>query len=159
MHMELEVREVGIEVILELRTRVLRPHFPEGKLAHFDGDDADTASHWAAFDGAGGVVGCVSYMERPSPESVPRHHGEDVQLRGMATAPEVQRQGVGRRVLDASMGVLALRYPGARVWCNARTSAQGFYEGAGFVPFGVVFEKPDIGSHVVMAVDMPIVLA
>ncbi|MEM1348939.1 MAG: GNAT family N-acetyltransferase [Myxococcota bacterium] len=156
---DIEIREVAVELILELRTRVLRPHFPDGELARFDGDHEESSLHWAALDVRGDVVGCLSYMVRRGPGSLPKSYESEVQLRGMAIAPEVQRRGVGRRLLESSMGILALRYPGGRVWCDARTSAQGFYQGAGFEAFGEVFEKPVIGPHVVMAVELPLVLA
>ena len=35
-------------------------------------------------------------------------------------------------------------------WCNARTSAAGYYEKIGFVIASDEFELPDIGPHVLM---------
>ena len=49
----------------------------------------------------------------------------------MATAPELQGQGVGTRVLRTAVDLVASA-GGTLIWCNARVSALGFYERAGF---------------------------
>ncbi|MFK7789853.1 MAG: hypothetical protein AB8C95_10235, partial [Phycisphaeraceae bacterium] len=36
------------------------------------------------------------------------------------------------------------------LWCNARTSASGYYERLCFIQHGDLFEIPDIGPHAVM---------
>jgi GNAT superfamily N-acetyltransferase len=69
-----------------------------------------------------------------------------IQLRGMATAAEAQRTGLGRALV---MGCVAFaREKGARLlWCNARTYAAGFYSKLGFEIVGKEFDIPDVGPH------------
>ena len=102
---------------LALRGRVLRdgqPHegFPE--------DEWPEAFHVVAREGEE-VVGVASF--------IPRDDGW--QLRGMAVAPEVQGQGVGRALLETAYE--RLRSRGAtRAWANGRDTALGFYERLGW---------------------------
>ena len=137
------VRPALLDEILALRHAVLRPGRPLDT-ARFAGDDEMTTVHVGVFDGTS-VVGCASVMWRPLDD------GEDAfQLRGMATAPDRMRQGIGRAVLRYLEEDIA-RAAGMRVlWCNARTSASGFYAGAGWKLASAVFEVPDVGPHVRM---------
>ena len=102
---------------LALRGRVLRdgqPHegFPE--------DGWPETFHVLAREG-GEVVGVATF--------IPRDDGW--QLRGMAVAPEVQGQGVGRALLE--MAYERLRSLGATsAWANGRDTALGFYERLGW---------------------------
>jgi ribosomal protein S18 acetylase RimI-like enzyme len=66
----------------------------------------------------------------------------------MAVEPAVQGQGIGRELVEA----LKARFTERResLWCNARTTAAGFYVGLGFEVVGVPFDVPGIGPHVVM---------
>ena len=36
------------------------------------------------------------------------------------------------------------------LWCNARTSAMGFYQNVGFEKIGEEFDIPTVGPHVLM---------
>lgn len=68
----------------------------------------------------------------------------------MATAQAFRGQGVGRRVLE--YGCAHARAQGAsKVWCNARTTAIGFYTARGFVKVSKEFELEGIGPHFVLA--------
>jgi predicted GNAT family N-acyltransferase len=136
------VRTTRLDDILALRHAVLRPGRPLDT-ARFDGDDDATTVHVGAFDGER-VVGCASVMRRAL-------DGEDaLQLRGMATVPDSARQGVGTAVLRHLEDDVA-RPVGVRLlWCNARTSASGFYARAGWKVVSAVFEIADVGPHVRM---------
>jgi YbgC/YbaW family acyl-CoA thioester hydrolase len=66
----------------------------------------------------------------------------------MAAIQALRGSGVGKAVLDALLRAAAAR--GDReVRLHAQTSAQGFYERAGFVPLGEVFEEAGI-EHIEM---------
>jgi ribosomal protein S18 acetylase RimI-like enzyme len=123
----------------ELRRALLRPQWAPGTLLPGDGDPA--AVHLAVYD-AGELVGCCVLQPRPYP---PRPDGPQAwQLRGMAVAVHRQRQGVGGAVLDAAVAELQRR--GARiVWCDARTTAAGFYRRHGFTGDGPEFEHAETG--------------
>ena len=67
----------------------------------------------------------------------------------MATAEDKRGQGIGTAVLRAVLAYVA-RHGGGLLWCNARVSARSFYERAGFVSRGDVWDEPDLGPHVKM---------
>lgn len=139
--MSLQVREVGVEPILDLRHRVLRTGLPR-ETAHFPGDELATTRHFAVFDGAQ-VVGCATFLET-------ERDGEAAwQLRGMATDPGRQGQGVGRLLVERATAALSER-GSSSYWCNARTSAVGFYEKMGWKTVGPEFQIAGVGPHYVM---------
>lgn len=70
-------------------------------------------------------------------------------LRGMATEPEFQKQGLGRKIIQAAETELKLRQCDL-LWFNARTGAEGFYLKLGFGAFEKIFDIPGAGPHKVM---------
>lgn len=122
--------------ILPLRHAILRPDLP-GDTARFDGDDLETTRHFAACL-RGRVVCCLSLYASQWRGT------QAVQLRGMATTREWQRQGIGRRLLDFALDPTDLH------WCNARVEAIGFYAKAGWTVESEPFEIPTVGPHVKM---------
>lgn len=133
-----------------LRRELLRPDRPEEESV-YAGDDAPDSGHWGAFvDEA--LVAVASIYPEPLPESV-EQTGEDEavswRLRGMAVCPVFQGKGYGRQLLDRCLQAVADN-GGNLLWCNARTSAVGFYQGMGFEIAGSEFMIPDIGPHYVM---------
>ena len=156
----LKVQEVGSARVQPLRTRVLRPGLEPPAVAVFDGDEE--GAHFALIrgegEGEGGgddgeILAVVSYYcGRPGPE--------DVQLRGMAVTEELRGQGLGARLLRASLVRVALKWPEARrVWCNARERALSLYEREGFVVVSAPFEVEGIGRHLRMERELPPVMA
>lgn len=137
----LEVREVEVEPIIDLRHRVLRAGLPR-ETAYLQGDDLPTTHHFAVLH-AGTVIGCATFLES-------QRDGEPAwQLRGMATDPARQGQGLGRILLDRATAQLSSRGP-SFYWCNARTSAEGFYERLGWRVVSDVFTIEGVGPHVIM---------
>jgi predicted GNAT family N-acyltransferase len=152
---DLEVLEVDAEVVHPLRTSVLRPHYREGRLAEFDGDEAPTTHHFAIGpvpDGSDSIdepSGVVSYIQQAAPEGIEAR--APWRLRGMAVDPEVRSEGLGSRLLEASLSRLAVLEPSCDViWCQARMTAADFYAQHGFERTGEPFEIPQIGRHVTM---------
>lgn len=135
--MSIMIRSVEAPAVRPLRQRVLRPTQAAEALV-YGGDDDPRTLHAAALAGDE-VVGIATIVP----------DGDAWRVRGMATAPEQRGLGLGRQLLEACL-VHAASHGGGRVWCNARTTAQGFYERMGFTTVGGVFELPDIGPHVVM---------
>ena len=145
-----EIRRVGVEMILNLRHRILRAGLPP-ESARFDGDEADTTLHWAAFalDAAGcaeeQAVGCLSLM-------LNSWAGEPAwQLRGMAVDEPLQRSGLGRELLARAEETAASLGTAGWLWCNARAPAIGFYQKLGWATVSEVFEIPTAGPHVKMS--------
>lgn len=154
----MRVEAVAAEDVRPLRGSVLRPGQAPDELV-YPGDDHADALHAAIRGiGAGGTgaggTGAIVGVATVAPEGHPRDpRPGDWRLRGMATAPGARGRGLGAALLAACLHHARDR-GGARVWCNARVTAEGFYVRAGFVAEGARFELPDIGPHVVMAVSL-----
>jgi len=144
MDSQIEVREVAGWQVLALRQAVLRPGRALEE-AMFDGDDNPNTLHLAAFKGER-IVGVASLFRCV----FPFERALSWQLRGMAVAPEHQHQGIGCALLEACVQQVA-QGGGGLLWCNARTSAAGFYGANGFAIRDEEFEIPDVGPHFVMA--------
>ncbi len=141
----IEVHPITAEETLPLRHAILRAGLPR-ETAIFPNDDALTSKHFGAFvDGK--LVGVATMHFVPlldQPDFDPAY-----QVRGMATAPEMQGRGVGQALLDAC--IKTARESGAQwLWCNARTPALGFYSRQGFTARGGAFDIPSAGPHVRM---------
>lgn len=135
------VVELTADETHDLRRRVLRDGTPSSEV-RLASDDAPGTTHLGVRDGTGRVVATSSW----SP-------GDDgrVQLRMMATDPTVRGTGLGHHLLDA--GIERARRAGVEVvWANARDSALGFYQAAGFEVVGDGFVTADTGlpHHVVV---------
>jgi GNAT superfamily N-acetyltransferase len=144
--MSVEIHRVSAEHTFALRRQVLRPHDTVDELALPGQDDVDTA-HFAAVED-GNVIGAASVRREPPPWATePRP--TSWRLRGMATADDRRRQGIGTAVIAAAVGHVA-RHGGGLVWCNARLGAVSLYERAGFVTRGERWDDPTIGPHIAM---------
>lgn len=132
-----------------LRLAVLRPGQPQ-ETAAFPGDDAPAARHFGAFAGEE-LIGTASiYREPPPGENDPGAW----RLRGMAVTPEHQGQGHGRALLEVCLAHVQAQ-GGTQLWCNARTTARGFYKSLGFTTRGDEFDIPGVGLHFVMCYNIP----
>jgi len=120
------VVELTAEETHPLRLSVLRSDTPSKVLA-FNEDDWPGTIHLGVRD-ADGVVAVSSWVPEP-------YLGEPaVHLRGMATAPHLQGQGVGGILIEAGCERAALVAP--LVWARARDVALGFYLRHGFTVVG-----------------------
>jgi GNAT superfamily N-acetyltransferase len=136
-----EVRVITAAETLPLRQAVLRPGRPL-EAARFPGEGAPETRHFGAFR-EGRLLGIASLFPVEMPE---RPGVRAFQLRGMATAPEARGSGLGRALIAAC--VAHGRVCGVELlWCNARTSALGFYRKLGWETLGQEFEIPDVGPH------------
>lgn len=139
----IEIRTISAEETRSLRSAILRPQQPAGKSIYPKDDAPDTLHLGAYLDGE--LVGVASvYNEPPSSET-----GDAAwRLRGMAIKTDVQRKGCGRALLERCID--EVRERGAtRLWCNARTTAVGFYQALGFSVQGKEFAR-DGYPHVMM---------
>ncbi len=130
-----------------LRQTILRPGLPL-EAARFDGDDEPTTVHYAAFL-KGQCVGCATFWAQA-------HDGRPArQLRGMATATDRQRHGIGTCLLAFALADLSVGTAGSLFWCNARVSATGFYERQGWRIIRGPFHIPSVGPHYLMTYAHP----
>jgi len=139
---DITIRRVTVESILPLRHRILRAGLP-AEAAAFDGDADASTLHYAACRGAEPVA-CLSLMASAW-EGRPAW-----QLRGMATDAPEQGRGLGRRLLEHAVAEGRRTAPDRLFWCNARTSAIGFYERFGWRVASERFDIPTAGPHVRM---------
>ncbi len=141
--MSVTVGPVAAEATYALRGAVLRP---DGGDVVWAGDEDPATFHLAARTADGRIVGVVRF----SPAACPWQAAANPwQLRGMATDTAVRGTGAGRALLAAGLTAVTAR-GGDLVWCDARVTAAGFYEQAGFAVVSDPFDKPGIGPHVGM---------
>jgi predicted GNAT family N-acyltransferase len=143
------VDEVPAELTYDLRGAVLRPN---GGEIVWGGDEDPATFHLAARTDEGDVVGVVRFSPAPCPwRPLAR---APWQLRGMATCSAARGSGAGRLLVVDGLERVTAR-GGDLVWCDARVSAAGFYERMGFTVVTGEFDKPGIGPHLGMVIDLP----
>lgn len=140
------VRDVQLDQIIDLRTRVLRAHMP-GTLAVAPGDNAPGTWHLGAFSDDR-LIGVITGFA----EEAPGHPGVSAErFRFMAVEPADQGSGAGRALIDEV--VARARTRGTRLlWANGRDTALDFYRRLGFDVVGDLFFDSTSGlpHHVVM---------
>ena len=133
-HLDIHIRPMTSLEVRPLRLEVLRAGMVN-QTVHFDGDDDATTIHLGAFDQDQNNVGVSTWMQRPFP--LAEEH-KALQLRGMATAVNVQGKGIGTLLLVA--GQSHGREVGAHlIWANARDAALNFYNRHGYSTVGEGF--------------------
>ncbi|MBA3438948.1 MAG: GNAT family N-acetyltransferase [Pyrinomonadaceae bacterium] len=140
---EIEIREVSAEETRLLRSAILRPQQPNEE-SIYPKDDAPDTLHLGAYLN-GELVGVASVYNEPPPSET---NGDAWRLRGMAIRTDVQRRGCGRALLERCIDDVRAR-GATRLWCNARTTAVGFYQALGFSVQGEEFAR-DGYPHVMM---------
>lgn len=133
------IRSIDAEETLPIRHVVLRKGMPieSARYAH-----DHTSAHLGYFKDEK-LLGVASLCEEDFESE------KAMRLRGMAVLPKAQGKGVGKALVERAITEADAR--GIEIlWCTARTSAQGFYEGLGFVVQGDIFEVEHHGPHVVM---------
>jgi len=129
------------EVIL-LRHEVLRPHQTPNE-CHYDMDDLHETKHWKACNPADEIIGIITLF----PENLKNEKNTlGYRIRGMAISPKAQGLGVGSALLEKAIADKDLDSKGY-VWCNARSTAIGFYQKNGFEIVGEPFDVPGLGEH------------
>lgn len=127
-----------------LRQQVLRPRQPIEEM-EWPQDHAVDSFHLGMCIG-GHLIAVVSFIRE---RNEPLRGWKQYRLRGMATRPGFQGQGVGRELLRAGVDHLDT-LKADLVWCNAREKATSFYSKEGFLPQGEPFEIEGIGVHQLM---------
>lgn len=136
--MELELRSITAEETLPIRHKVLWPDKPP---AYSMVENDAEGWHLGVF--AHGELICVAsvFVE-----------GNTARLRKFATLPEHRSKGAGTAAIAHIIATLASRGI-TTFWCDARTSATGFYQRFGMRPEGETFFKGDT-PYVRMAVQL-----
>ncbi len=141
----MRVVEIDAESTYDLRRRLLREGRSDAEV-DFAEDHLPGAMHLGVVDDQGALVAVASFSPRPAPH---RPGARAVQVRGMAVEPQLQRNGLGRLLLEE--GAERLRPRGAEVlWANGRDSVLGFYQRLGWQVVGEGFVFAGVPHHVVM---------
>lgn len=144
----MDVRQIESKDTLELRSKVLRNGRPLAE-CHFENDDREQTFHLGAFIDEKLVSVASFYLEK-HPELPSEYH---YRLRGMATAEDFRAQGLSSALLRTAFPLIKKNSVNL-VWCNARSSAIGFYHKVGFELVGEEFDIPEVGPHFLMFIQI-----
>lgn len=141
----LRIKAIDTQLI---RHKMLRPN---GTLEDciFHGDNDELTFHLGAFVDKRLVSVASFYFER----NTKFEEQYQYRLRGMATLPEYQGQGLSSALLRTAFPVIKQNQC-TLLWCNAREKAVGFYEKVGFKANGEAFSIPQIGRHILMSINI-----
>ena len=128
----------------EIRSVILRPGRPLSNCT-FPGDDDDQSFHLGAFKD-NSLVSVASFYFEKHPDFDDSYQ---YRLRGMATLPEFQGQGLSSALLKMAFPIVKQNLC-SLLWCNARDGALGFYQKVGFEKYGEKFDIPEVGPHFLM---------
>ena len=127
--------------------QILRPGKPREN-AIYPGDSNESTFHLGVY--SDGILVTVASFYKEDKEE---HNGTGYRLRSMATLPEMQGKGFGKKILEFAFN--ELRDKGSDyLWCNARTTASGYYEKLGFQIISDEFDIKDIGPHYIMKINL-----
>lgn len=142
----MKILRISPKDTLDIRHKMLRSHLPHKEDARFPGDeDEDQSFHLGGFVDSKLVSVASFYFER-NPEIEDEYQ---YRLRGMATLPDHQHQGISSELLKMAFPIIKQNMCSV-LWCNARQGAVGFYEKVGFEKQGDHFDIPEIGRHILM---------
>lgn len=142
----MKVLRINASDTYPIRQQVLTPdHDLQKSKFEFD-EDEDISFHLGAFKDSQLVSVASFYYDRNT--TFPELH--QYQLRGMATLPEFQGQGLSSELLNMAFPIIKQNFC-TLLWCNARVTAIGFYEKVGFkIHSSEPFDIEGIGMHVLM---------
>ncbi|WP_010094282.1 GNAT family N-acetyltransferase [Ornithinibacillus scapharcae] len=140
----LEVKRIKPEDTYHLRHTILRPSQPF-EACKYDADYAEDTFHVGAFY-QGNLITIASFYKEKHPDLL---EDNQFRLRAMATDVAFRKLGAGRLVVSFAVEIVKQKNH-TILWCNGRTSVQGYYERLGFQAHGEVFDLPPIGEHIVM---------
>lgn len=142
----MKVLRINASDTYQIRQQVLIPNHDPKKVKFENDDDDDISFHLGAFVESK-LVSVASFFYDRNTLFKDQHQ---YQLRGMATLPEFQSRGLSSELLNMAFPIIKQNFC-TLLWCNARTSAVGYYEKVGFQKFDEnVFEIEGIGSHILM---------
>ena len=139
------IQFIKAEETLPLRSRVLRNNQP---LAQCRFSTDNRGFHLGYFEN-GQLVSVATFFE----EDLPELGAGGYRLRGMATSPEFSGRGYGSALIKFAIDELKKR-GAAYIWCNARSSALGFYLKLNFLIRSETVNVPDNGAHYNMSLQL-----
>lgn len=141
-----QIKFISSQDCIDLRHRILRPGQPIENCI-YPGDNSPNSFHIGIVNSNDLIISNGTFMQEAHKEFPNAKLA--YRLRGMATASEFQKQGLGRNILEAAEAELLKRNCDL-LWFNARTSAEGFYKKLGYKCVESIFDIPLAGPHKVM---------
>jgi GNAT superfamily N-acetyltransferase len=138
------LKEISANTTRPLRHSILRPNQTLADCI-YPGDDDKLSFHVGAY--MYDQLICVASFFPQSTERLAQP--KQYRLRGMGTSPAFRAKGIGAMVLKKGEDIARERGYDI-LWCNARTSASGYYLKQGYTAFDDEFEIEGIGPHYVM---------
>lgn len=140
----MEVKQIDAKDTYDIRLKILRPNSTIEQ-CQYPGDTDDLTFHLGAYKDDKLVSVASFYMDNhPKIEA-----DYQFRLRGMATLNDFRGEGMSSALLRTAFPLIKKNHVNT-IWCNARTSAIGFYEKVGFETIGGEFDIEGIGPHVLM---------
>jgi GNAT superfamily N-acetyltransferase len=130
---DISIEQIRPELTWQLRRDVL---YPTQRLPEMEMEEDADGIHFGAFKD-NWIVGVVSIFQK----------GDDFQFRKLAVKHDLQGIGIGGSLLEY-VTQYVIHERGARIWCNARTSAIGFYLKAGFTQTGELFSRNGVDYEI-----------
>ncbi len=128
----IEIQKINADEAMEIRHLVLWPDKPREFVKV---PEDDLGIHFGLYsDGA--LTSVISLFA----------DGSNIRFRKFATLPAFQGKGLGSKLLQHAISY-AQTQGYARMWCDARTDALGFYERFDFKKFSEPFFKEHIEYH------------
>ena len=143
--MEIPKSEIKVEQLTPYLTHKLRRDvlYPDMKIFEMEMEEDADGIHFGAFY-ENKLVGVVSLFNK----------GESFQFRKLAIESEYQHKRIGSSLLTYITGY-AQQNGGTIIWCNARSSAIGFYLKANFIQTGKLFNKNGIDYEILEKAIIP----
>ena len=139
------IRFIKAEETLPLRSTVLRKN---QVLAECRFSTDDSGFHLGYFKD-GQLISVATFFE----EDFAELGSGGYRLRGMATKPEFSNRGYAKALIKFAIDELKKR-GAAYIWCNARSSALGFYLKLNFIIRSETVNVPDNGAHYNMSLQL-----
>lgn len=144
----MEIRHLNVEDIKAIRHQVLWPHLTEENCA-IDADFLSDTFHLGVIKN-GLVIATSTFVK----ESNSKFKSENqYRLRAMATLPDYRKLGIGKEIIMTGIDYLKNQKMDI-LWCDARIFATGFYKKIGFNSIGKTYEKPNVGPHKLMYIEL-----
>ncbi|OUR96993.1 hypothetical protein A9Q84_11700 [Halobacteriovorax marinus] len=140
----MNVLRINASDTYQIRNLILRSGRPLED-CHFSHDEDEQTFHLGAFIDKQLVSVASFYFEKSN--SLTEEY--QYRLRGMATLQEHQGKGLSSALLKTAFPIIKQNFC-QLLWCNARTTAQGFYQKVGFEKVESEFQIEGIGPHVLM---------
>lgn len=142
------IKKISAEDTRNLRRLILRPHQKAEELVYPGDEDKETVHFGLYFRNE---LSGIASIYKNSPANYTEENAW--RLRGMATNVNIRGMGLGKELMNEC--IMYVKNKGGKIfWCNARTTAEKFYEKFGMKRQGEVFYPEGLGEHVVMTMEI-----